>query len=229
VSVAQILTAAIGSVFVALAAAGLLLRGKARLCRSFTVYLVAVVVYAELILVAPTLWTWESWLLARLLFDALQLAIAVELAYWIFLGLPGAARDARSMLFVFLMGTLVAVLWLPNGSGSDALLAEVRPRLEVGVSWTFIAMAALVRWHHVPLWPMHRAIIVGMVIYLGVFGVAVDLFGKLGLPWDHALASLGPVAFAGVSAWWTWRAWRPDPMPDVAPETVAALQPWRVR
>jgi hypothetical protein len=231
-TVLQTITALFGMVCVSLAAAGLLLRGKARLCRAFTVYLVAAVVSSALVLLVPNVFfTWEAWAVSQLVFDALKLATAGELAYWIFLGLPGAAREARAVLFLFLLGTLVAVLFLPNGSAndSDALLSGVRPRLDVGVSWAFIAMAGLIRWHHVPLWPMHRAILVGMVVYLGVFGVAVDLFSKLGLAWDRPLASLGPVAYTIVSVWWAWSAWRTDPVPVVAPDVLSALQPWRAR
>jgi hypothetical protein len=234
VTLLQLTIGYLGVVIGALTVAGLLLRERAGICRAFTVYLSCVTIADLLGLVAPDrFWTWEFWLFKRTVFDVLELSIAVELAYWIFLGFPGAARSARGLLFLFLAGTLVAVLVLPHetmaGDQSDVLLGFLRLRLEVGTAWIFTAIAALVRWYDIPLPSIHRSIILGFVIHLFVFSTLLETIAAHGYEWAAPLITLSPAVFGAICCWWAWTAWRPEPALEVAPELMAVLQPWRSR
>lgn len=227
----------IGYAGVALAAttvAGLLRRDRARICRAFTVYLACMVVADLLVLGAPgRFWTWEFWLFKQTVFDVLEVATAVELGYWIFLGFPGAARSARGVVLLFLVGTLVAVLMLPSETAaadqSDLLLGSLRLRLEVGIAWVFAAIGALVRWYDIPLPSIHRSIILGFVIHLFVFSTLLQYIAAHGYAWAAPLETLAPAALTAVSSWWAWTAWRPEPALEVDPAFMVLLQPWRAR
>lgn len=214
--------------------AGLLLRDRARICRAFTVYLSCMVVADLLVLGAPgRFWTWEFWLFKQTVFDLLEVATVVELGYWIFLGFPGAARSARGVVLLLLVGTLVAVLMLPSETAaadqSDLLLGSLRLRLEVGIAWVFVAIGALVRWYDIPLPSIHRSIILGFVIHLFVFSTLLETIAAHGYAWAGPLETLAPAALTAVCAWWAWTAWQPEPTLEVDPAFMALLQPWRAR
>jgi len=214
--------------------AGLLRRDRARICRAFTVYLACMAVADILVLAAPgRFWTWEFWLVKQTVFDLLEVATAVELGYWTFLGFPGAARSARGVVLVCLVGTLVAVLMLPSETAaadqSDLLLGSLRLRLEAGIAWVFAAIGALVRWYDIPLPSVHRSIILGFVIHLFVFSTLLDTIAAHGYAWAAPLETAAPAALMVVCAWWAWRAWQPEPALEVDPEFMIWLQPWRAR
>jgi hypothetical protein len=218
----------------ALIVAGLAFRGRVVICRAFIAYFSVMVVAEFLTLAFPgRFWTLQFWLFKRTVFDVLELSIAVELAYWTFLGFPGAARSARGVVFLFLVGTLVAVLMLPHEAishdQSDLVLGSLRLRLEVGVAWLFTAIAALVRWYDIPLPSIHRSIMLGFVVHLFVFSTLLETIAAHGYAWATPLVTLSPAAFVTICCWWAWTAWRPEPALEVAPEFMAVLQPWRSR
>jgi len=215
----------------ALALAGLFLRRRARLCRSFAIYLAIVLVSELLIGIWPErFWVWSFWLLRQTVFDAVKLLIALELAYWIFYGFPGAAQNARTIIFVLLAATFAAVLVLPNEQGRDPsgfLFGTLRPRLEIGAAWIFTALAALVQWYRIPLHPLHRGIMIGFVPYLVVFSAVTKLIAEYG--WKDWLAALDSPAYLVTCCWWVWTAWRHEAVLEADPALVARLQPWRVQ
>jgi hypothetical protein len=227
-TVSQILVIWICLLAAALGLAGLLLRGNARFCRVFTCYLGVMVVIETAVTIWPgVFWTWRFWLLKQVAYDMLKIATALELAYWIFLGFPGAGRVARGVVFLFLGATLVAVLAMPaTPATTEFTLASLRARLEVGTAWTFTALAALVRWYRIPLHPMHRAIIFGFVSYLMVFSTALKLAADTGLMKYLAVAQ--PPAYLAVCCLWAWAAWQREAVSDVNVDIVAQLQPWRL-
>jgi hypothetical protein len=234
VTLLQLAIGYVGVTIGALTVAGLLLRGRAFICRAFTLYLSFIVVVDVLALRLPDrYWTMQFWLFKRTALDVLELSIAVELAYWIFLGFPGAARNARAVVFLFLVGTLVAVLMFPHEvlthDQSNLVLGSLRLRLEVGVAWLFTAIAALVRWYDIPLPSIHRSIMLGFVIHLFVFSTLLETVAAHGYAWAVPIITLSPAAFMIISCWWAWTAWRPEPALEVAPELMAVLQPWRSR
>ncbi len=214
-----------------LALAGLFLRGHVRIARMFASYL-AFVVFCDITLALwPGLWTWEGWLFRHTMYDLLKLGIAIEVAYLVFLGFPGAAQSARAVLFLFLAGTLVAVLAMPtdpSSYGQRFLVGEFRPRIENGLAWLFTMTAALVVWYRIPLHPIHRAIMVGFVPYLVVFTTIMRLVLEYGWKgWGGYLMALDPWAYLSAAIWWAWACWQRVPELEASPEVVARLWPWK--
>lgn len=216
-----------------LTVAGLILRGQWRIARSFTAYLAFMWVTGLLVAGWPaTFWTWSFWLFKQIAFDTLELATAFELAYWVFLGFPGAARSARATMFALAVGTFLAVVAIPHQESYGealTLTAYLRPRVELGIGWLFVAIAVLVRWYDIPLHPTHRAIILGMTAHLCIFGLFLHAMGVLGLEWatGEPLVTLVPAAFAGICFWWAWCVWQPNAPLVGPPGLVKRLQPWR--
>jgi hypothetical protein len=211
-----------------------LLRAEWRIARTFALYHAFMMSTGALVMFWPSVfWTWTFWLFRQTTLDALELAVAFELAYWIFLGFPGAASSARGTMVLLLVATFVAVVALPNenSGGPATLMAGLRPRLELGIAWLFTAILLMVRRYEIPLHPLHFAIVVGMVVNLCGFGLFVHAMGVWGLDFatGEPMVTITPAAFAGVCFWWAWRAWRPAPMPVASPGLVEVLQPWRPR
>jgi len=226
----QTVVGALVTLAIALAVAGLSIRGHARYCRAFTAYLVFVLVTDLLVMSWPDrFWTWPFWFFQQTMADVLKIVVALELAYWIFLGFPGAARSARGVLLLLLVATLLAVVALPNEASRDTrgyLIGSLRPRLQIGALWVFTALAGLVRWYRVPLHPMHRTIILGFVAYLTIFGTFLHLVADYG--WSRHVETAEPIAYLAACSWWAWEGWRREPALDADAAVVARLQPWRV-
>ncbi len=218
----------------ALAVTGLVLRGHAGIARFFTAYLAFAFVADALVLAWPArFWTWSFWLFKETVYDALELAIAFEVARFVFLGFPGAARSARGAMFLLLVATFLAVVALPMSDDKGApltLMAGLRPRLELGIAWLFVAIAGLMRWYDLPSHPIHRAIMLGMAVQLAIFGLFVHALGVLGLEWatGEPLVTLAPAAFTGVCFWWARVAWQRETVAVGREALLEQLQPWRV-
>lgn len=216
---------------VGVALVGLVARRHTRVCRAFVSYLAVVFVFDIALAGWPSRWwTWEGWLWRHTILDVLKIAVALELAYWVFLGFPGAAKSVRATVFLLLLGTLAAVLVLPADVARDKdgfLLGSFRPRMEMASAWLFTATAGLVRWYRVPLHPIHRAIILGFVPYLVVFSSVMKLIIDYG--WSRYIAMADPWAYLAAACWWAWSAWQSEPPVDVEPALMERLWPWRVR
>ncbi len=70
----------------------------------------------------------------------------------------------------------------------------------------------------------------GFAAYLTVFTVLLRLLTVTDWNVDmlDVLNALDPLAYVGLLGYWTWAAWRTDPVPEVATEVLETLQPWRV-
>jgi hypothetical protein len=229
VTLTQTVVAFLGLAGLALTVAGLLVRGTVRTARAFLAYLAFMFVAAVLVMLWPgRFFTWQFWVFKQIVFDALELGTLAELGYWTFLGFPGAARQARSVVLLLLVGTFVAVVMLPTAHDqAGPMLGFLRPRLEIGIAWTFTALAGLVSWYEIPVRPIHRAIMLGLVIHLVIFGTVVQILGEFGLRWNTLLATLQPAAFVAITMWWAREAWRREPALAVDPALAQMLQPWR--
>ena len=215
-------------VAVGIALVGLVVRGHLRFCRWFAGYLAFVLISSSLVMLWPErFWSWTYWTFEHATLDGLKIAIALELAYWIFLGFPAAAQSARAVIFLLLVGTLASVLALPNETGQDIggyLLGTLRLRFEIGAAWIFTALAGLIQWYHLPVHPLHSGIMYGFVPYLLVFSTVMRAVADYG--WSQWLVTIEPAAYLAACGCWAWTAWRPAPVVGPA---VALLQPWRVR
>jgi hypothetical protein len=232
----QVLVAHAVKVLVVLTLAGVLARGRARMCWSFLVYLGVVLAGNSLVSFWPARFfdAW-FWLVQQALYDALKMAIAVELGFRTFQAFPAAQATARRILFALLVLISLALVGVPprvsGGSPElyEAALLEWEPRVLMGTIWLLNALALLVIWYRVPLHIYHRAILLGFVPYLLLFTTILRMLRHYGWQILPLVQSAEPAAYMLLVGWWCYAAWAPEPAPDVSPAVRQRLQPWRAR
>jgi len=197
--------------------AGLVVRGRARLCWSFAAYLAAILVGNSLTSLWPSrFYTPGFWVLKQAVYDALKMAVALELAWRAFEAFPGAMRTARRAL-VALLGASTIVLAVFTPPSSYATLWDWQPSSVTAALWLLTATALLVVWYQVPVHEWQRAIMLGLAPYLLVFVIVLDLLKRHGWPALHATAGVvDSAAYLSLLAFWIWAAWRRDPSPPLA-------------
>jgi hypothetical protein len=191
--------------------AGLVARGRARLCWSFAAYLVAILVGNSLASLWPSrFYTPEFWVLKQAVYDALKMAVALELAWRAFEAFPGALRTARRAILALLVAsTLALALFTPPSS--YATLWNFQPGTATAALWLLTATALLVVWYQVPVHDWQRAIMLGLAPYLLVFVIVLDLLKRHGWMALHAAAGvLDSAAYLSLLVFWAWAAWRRD-------------------
>jgi hypothetical protein len=197
--------------------AGLVARGRARLCWSFAAYLAAILVGNSLASLWPSrFYTPEFWVLKQGVYDALKMAVALELAWRAFEAFPGAMRTAR-VAMLCLLGISTLSLGALTPPSSYMTLWEWQPGSATAALWLLTATALLVVWYQVPVHDWQRAIMLGLAPYLLVFVTVLDLLKRRGWPALHATAGIvDSVAYLSLLAFWTWAVWRRDPSPPLA-------------
>ena len=208
---------------VALALAGLVLRGRVRSLRSFTVYLWVVLIAELSVLLWPgVFWTWNWWVARQITYSTLKLAIGAELAAVLFAAFPGARRTANAATFGLLLLTLLFLAMPTSGLGRTVISGELLPRLGNGALGVFVGLAAVARWYVVPLHPLHKSILGGFVAYgvmIVAVGAVVDLTNE---PTRLAVSLLAGAGYAMLTGWWAVSAWTvKDPDPVKTPHFAA--------
>jgi len=226
----QVLVAHAVKILVLLTLAGIIARRRWPLCWSFTAYLAIILLCNSLVSFWPDRFfqPW-FWIVRAGLYDALKVAITLELAYRTFQAFPGAQATARRVVFALLVATTVVLVAVPWDSSYGAALFEWEPRVLTGTIWLLNALAVVVIWYRVPIHPYHKAILLGFVPYLLVFTILLRLLRHYG--WDilPVVQAADPAAYMLLMGWWAWAAWEPEAAPDVSPEVLRVLQPWRAR
>jgi hypothetical protein len=219
-------TVAVAGVFLTTAAlAGLVVRRRAAVCWTFVVYLGVIAIADLLVILWPDRF-WHLWfyLSKEFVITVLRLAVALELTYRTFRAFPSARATARGMLLLVLMATLAVVmvgtgdLAPPEGAPAlGPLASRVQPRVLSGAIWLLTAVAGLILWYRLPVHPLHKAILVGLVPYLLVFSVSLNMLESRGWEVLPVVSYLHTLAYLLVLAYWTFTAWRPDEAPVKAP------------
>jgi hypothetical protein len=191
---------------------GLVARDRARLCWSFAAYLVAILVGNSLVSFWPArFYNPGFWVLKQGVYDALKMAVALELAWRALSAFPGAMRTARRVVLLVLAASTLALALLTPTS-YYATLWNWQPGTATAALWLLTATALLVVWYQVPLHDWQRAIMLGLVPYLLVFVTVLDLLKRLGWPALHATAGLvDSLAYLCLVVFWAWAAWRREP------------------
>ena len=224
----QLLIAHLAKLGMALCLTGILARGRFRLCRCFALYLLACLLGNLSVTLWPdTFFTYDWWVIRMTTYGALKLAAAVELVYLTFSALPGAHAAMRRVLLGVLGLTFVSLLLLPDGGSYGSFMTTLQPHMLNGTVWLFVATVGVSLLYRVPIHPWHRSIITGFAAYLTVFGVLLRLIQVFGWHMLDVMNALDPLAYVGLLGYWTWMAWREDPVPAVDPVVLATLQPWR--
>lgn len=191
--------------------AGLFVRGRGRLCWSFVVYAVAILVGNSLTSLWPERFLNPSfWILKQGVYDALKMAVALELAGRAFGAFPGAMRTARLALLALLaVSTLVLGALTPPSS--YLTLWEWQPGVATAALWLLTATALLVVFYQVPVHDWQRAIMLGLAVYLLVFVTLIGEIQRRGWGVRAQLGTLDVAAYLALAAFWAWAAWRRDP------------------
>jgi hypothetical protein len=190
--------------------AGIVVRGRLRQCWAFPVYLLAILVGNTLVTLAPArFYNPAFWVLKQGVYDALKMAVAVELAWRAFAAFPGAWRSARVVLLALLtLSTLSLAVLTPLSSYRT--LWEWQPSVVTAAVWLLTATALLVVWYQVPIHDWPRAIMLGLAPYLLVFVTLLDLLRRHGWTLRTELGLMDSLAYLGVLIFWTRAAWRRD-------------------
>lgn len=234
-SIAQIAILGGGTLLLALVLAGLVARGRTRLCLSFTVHVAAVVVSNSLILLWPSrFFAWSFYLAKEAVLNLVTLAVALELTLRVFQAFPAAIRTARRAFLLVLAVTAIAVATAPSrppAAGREAWAAELvlalQPRITNGTAWLFGAIFALILYYRIPLHHLHKAIAAGFMAYLLLFTFVLDLISRADPALYRAMSYANSIAYTMLEVYWIWAAWRPDAPPAVDQGVVDRLQPWR--
>jgi hypothetical protein len=193
--------------------AGLVVRGRARLCWSFAAYLFAILVGNS----AASLWpdrfyTGSFWVLKQGVYDALKMAVALELAWRVFESFPGAMRTVKVVMLALLAVSTLSLAALTPPS-SYMTLWDWQPGVATAALWLLTATALLVVWYQVPLHDLQRAIMLGLAPYLLVFVTLLDLLRRQGWRAAPQIGIGDTVAYLFLLAFWAWAAWRRDRSP----------------
>ena len=189
---------------------GVLARGRVRQCWAFPLYLLIVFVTNLLGSFWPErFFTPEAWIAYQAAFDALKMAIVLELAWRAFTVFPGAMRSARVVLLALLAASTVAIAFFTPPS-SYATVWEFQPSIVAGTLWLLTATALLVVWYQIPIHDWQRAIMLGFAPYLLVFVVTLDMLRRHGWSAGGSAGLLDQSAYLALIVFWAWSAWRPD-------------------
>ena len=223
----QVLIAHLVKALALFALVGILTRRRAHLCWSFVAYLTAVLVCNSLVSFWPEHYfkPW-FWILQHGLYDALKMAMAVELGFRTFQDFPRAQYTARKLLFGLLIATSVALIGIPVGSTYGVVVLEWQPRVLTGTIWLMNGLAILITWYRVPVHAYHKALLLGFVPYLLVFTTVLSLLRQHGWELPY-VRSAEPAAYMLLMGFWAWASWRPEKRPQASPALIHLLQPWR--
>jgi len=205
---------------------GVLRRGLYRRCWSFLIYLLAILLYttAEMLgmlfygvpgLLWPrVLWSWDFWHFQQTVYEILKLAIAVELGARVVAAFPGTWRLERALLAAALLSMTALVTF--GGAPQHPLLAT-------GTIVLFAATSLVVLFFHLPVHAWYRALLIGFVPYLFVFGTVQSILSRRGLDIAARIGSVDQVAYLALVAWWIMAAWRAEEVAGISPAVLRRL------
>lgn len=196
----------------------LLRRDQARVCYSWSAYILIVGLADALILFWPrTFWNWSFWSGKELTLAVLKAGIGLELGTLAFARFPGAHRTARLWAAFALSVAAITMALAPKTetAGLAGLVLEAHARLSHGSALLLVSLGMLVLWYRVPVHRLHRAILRGLATYLLIFSgtsrAALAMLSQGLLEWWTVVAHLDGAAFALMLAYWTWEVARVSP------------------
>jgi hypothetical protein len=202
--------------------AGMVLRGRIGLCWAFGAYVLAILVGNTLVTLSPErFYTPAFWVLKQGVYDALKMAIAIELAWRAFGAFPGAWRTARAALLAVLGASTLGLAWLTPRSSYHTLW-QWQPGVVTAAVWLLTATALLVVFYQIPIGEWQRAIMLGLAPYLLVFVTLLSLLRRNDWALRAEVGLADSLAYLGLVTFWAYAAWRRDgPLPS-EPRRAAA-------
>ena len=206
------LVSLVGELGLGLALAGVLLRGHARSCWSFAVYLALVLGCSLAVTASPErFWTGWFWILQQASWDIAKLAIGLELLARAVRPFPGA----RPVMSVYLVGLLVlctlAMIFVPpshpHSFGSS--IVDYHPRVLTATIWLMTGTALAVVWYRIPMESFQRMLLFTFVPYMVVFTTLLNLLRQYGFGFQRLVDAIDKPIYVAICLYWAWEAWRP--------------------
>lgn len=203
---------------------GVLARGHASRCWSFTAYLAFAFISNRLICWWPERF-FRLWFatLKELVFAGLVVLVALELAWIALARFPRARRRATSVILVAAGVTAVLVSATPS-SGLEERVGRTGAIANTGALLVLVVLLLVAHWYHLPLGRWHRAIAEGFILYCGAYGALLGAVGLGGLNVYRYLVALDPAAYAATVGLWLLAAWRPEVAVESLPEAAGATR-----
>jgi len=215
---AETIVVCVGLLLLAACLTGLIVRGRHRLCVSFTLYLAAVLLSDALVLLSPGRFrSWDFWVLKESIHNLLKFAIALELTVRTFRSFPGARKTVTGLVLGVLVLTWFSVGPRPRlaAGTTEDLALNLQPYVLAGTVWLFIAISGLILWYRLPVNALHKALLLGFVPYLLIFTVAINLRRSYGAEAGALASYVKNVAYQVLLAYWVYAAWRRGPSKGV--------------
>jgi hypothetical protein len=206
------LVSLVGKLGLGLALAGVLLRGHARSCWSFAVYLALVLGCSLAVAAWPErFWTGWFWILQQAAWDIAKLGIGLELLARAVRPFPGA----RPVVSVYLVGLLVlSTLGMifappshPHPYGSSVV--DYHPRVLTATIWLMTGTALAVVWYRIPMESFQRMLLFTFVPYMVVFTTLLNLLRHYGFAIQGLVDAIDKPVYVTLSLYWAWQAWQP--------------------
>lgn len=205
---------------------GLFLRGHWRSCYSFPLYLASFVLLEGAILGWPgRFFCLDFWLAKEALEGLLKLAVAFEIAGRLFQRLP-TARMTFAVASLAALAVIALAVAPSVGADIDMVASIGLPRLLYGTALIFVGLLTVCLWYYVPLYPIHKAVLLGFVPYLVAFTVVLQALQTFGWDVRESANRMNTIAFISLLAFWARAAWRPFAPSDISPTVLSFLQPW---
>jgi hypothetical protein len=213
---------------------GLVVRRRLSLCWSFVVYLTACLVTNRLIAWWPaTFWNVGFYATKEFGLILLKIAVSVELTLLLLVALRRARRTAVAVIAAIgLAGCLAPIALVGELATAHRaplyVIVSAFGVLSVAALWAVVAFVVVAEWYHLPVHRWHRDIVIGFVLYGGVYSVLLGLAGGLGSKMYDVLVVVDPCAYAATVALWAVGAWRTS-TPLALGAKLRELQPWAQR
>ncbi len=191
--------------------AGVLASRRAWLCRSFVAYLALALLTNRLVRWWPDRFYTTSFFSAKeALFAALSLLIAVELVRTGLAPFPRARRTAAAVVLTIAAVGALGVLRAARADDYASRMGFFVAGAQLSSLLALVALLGVAQWYRLPLRPWHRSIMIGFVLYRGVYGLLLATLAEFGGPVHACVAALDRAAYAATVGVWLAAAWRPE-------------------
>ncbi len=195
----------------AAALVGAVATGRARLCRSFAIYLATALATNRPVVWWPAhFFTPQFWVFKELLLPAVAVLVAIELARAGLMAFPRARRQSQAGILAVTIVTATALAIEGNGGGDHrAHLGALVGIATAGAAWAVAVVVVVAWWDWIPFEPWHRVIGVGMLLAWGVDAVLLNGLRVFGCFAHAGVVALAPAASTAPAGIWAAAAWRP--------------------
>ena len=207
---------------------GLTRRRRLAACVSFPIYLSLVAILEAMWLFWPArFWNHGFMIQKETLVSVVKLALVAELGFRTMRYFPGAAARFRLLAGPMLIAAAILLHRTARGAALWPFLAL--SQVQTWATWALLALAIVVVYHNLPLEDFHRALLIGLATYSGMWAAVLGGLQVFGVgPWHREVGSIiNAYGWTALVLYWTWAAWRPEQQPALSTETITRLRALR--